>query len=81
MSLKDSKVFNVITNILMAPTFLVFGAGILNYEESTLWGFFEPFGLIGIFAYGVLCGLAYLVAVVLLIKIYSDIYDALKSKE
>jgi len=80
MSLKDSKVFTVITNILVLPTILVFGAAVLNYDESTLLGFFEPFGLIGIFAFGVLCGLVYLFAVALLLRIYSDVYDALKSK-
>jgi hypothetical protein len=80
LTLKKSKVFNIISNILMAPTFLVFGAAVLFYEEDTFWGFFEPIGLIGILAFGVLCGVVYLFAVALLIKIYSGIYDALKSK-
>lgn len=80
MSLKESKVFNIITNILLLPSFLVFGVAVLYYDEGTLWGFFEPFGLIGIFAFGTLCGLAYLLVVLTVIKLYSDIYDAFKSE-
>jgi hypothetical protein len=80
MSLKDSKVFSVITSGLEASSILVFVAAVLNYDEGILWGFFEPFGLIGILAFGVLCGLIYIFAIGLLVKIFSVIYDAFKSE-
>jgi hypothetical protein len=80
MSLKDSKVFNAVTSALEASSIPVLVAAVLYYDEGILWGFFEPFGLIGILAFGALCWLAYLFVVTLLLKIYSDIYDAIKSE-
>lgn len=80
MSCKDSKIFNAVTSVLEASSIPVLIACVLYYDEGFLWGFFDPFGLIGVLAFGALCGLAYLLVVFTLIKLYSDIYDAFKSE-